>query len=84
MGMNHENNDKIPPTKATMTKIIEKTRLFLSILVGLYIVFVVVSTIPQLSEFESMIIFGSILGSTIFVFYLMLGVEHKKRKKLEA
>lgn len=84
MGMNHENSNETPPTKATITKMIEKTRLFLSILVGLYIVYVVVSTIPQLSELESMIIFGSILGSTVFVFYLMLGVELKKRKKLEA
>ena len=76
-------NNETTVLKTSMDTMIRKLRLFVSVLVGLYVVFVVVSTIHTLTEFESMIIFGSVLGATVFVFYLMLGVELKKRKRLE-
>jgi len=70
------------PIQTRMDYGIQKLRLFTSILVGLYVVYVITATLPILSEMEGMIIFGSVLGSTVFTFYLMLQLELKKRKKL--
>ena len=72
-----------PPTKDMLTYGIRKLRLFVSVLVGLYVVYVITSTISILTDQERIIIFGSVLGATIFVFYFHLGVERKNRKKLK-
>ena len=74
----------ISQNRAKLTYGIKKLRLFISVLVGLYVTYVVTSTVSFLADHERIIIFGSVLGATIFVFYLYLGVERKNRKKLEA
>jgi len=71
------------PNKAMLTYGIKKVRLFISVLIGLYVIYVVISTVNFLTDGERIIVFGSVLGATIFVFYLHLGVERKNRKKLE-
>ena len=83
MGENH-NQTSISQNRAMLTYGIKKVRLFISVLVGLYVTFVVTSTVDFLADHERIIVFGSVLGAIIFVFYLHLGVERKNRKKLEA
>lgn len=82
MGENH-NQKSISQNRATLTYGIRKLRLFISVLIGLYVTFVVTSTVDFLADHERIIVFGSVLGAIIFVFYLHLGVEQKNRKKLD-
>ena len=81
-----ENHNQTSTTtnKTRLTYGIKKVRLFISVLIGLYVVYVITSTVQGLADHERIIIFGSVLGATIFVFYLHLGVEQKNRKKLDA
>ena len=79
---NH-NTLHMTPNKAMLTYGIKKLRLFISVLIGLYVTYVVTATVSFLTDGERIIVFGSVLGATIFVFYLHLGVERKNRKKLE-
>lgn len=80
-----ENHNQIQkkPNADMLTYGIKKLRLIISVLVGLYVVYVVVSTIDLLTDEQRIIVFGSVLGATVFVFYFHLGVERKNRKKLE-
>lgn len=82
MGENH-NQTNTTTNKTRLTYGIKKIRLFISVLIGLYVTYVITATVQGLAEHERIIIYGSILGATIFVFYLHLGVEQKNRKRLE-
>ena len=80
-----ENHNQTTTTNKTrLTYGIKKVRLFISVLIGLYVTYVITATVQGLADHERIIIFGSVLGATIFVFYLHLGVEQKNRKKLDA
>jgi len=80
-----ENHNQTTTTNKTrLTYGIKKVRLFISVLIGLYVTYVITATVQGLADHERIIIYGSVLGATIFAFYLHLGVEQKNRKRLDA
>lgn len=76
------NQPPIPKKLTMMDYGIRKLGLFVSVIVGLFVVYIITATIPALTAFEGMIVYGSVLGATVFVFYFHFGVEVKKWKKL--
>ena len=53
---------QMTPNKAMLTYGIKKLRLFISVLIGLYVTYVVTATVQGLAEHERIIIYGSVLG----------------------